>query len=256
VGKALRALHSRARPLLALTCAAAVLATLVVAWRQPGFAEVPPAPDDRSVWVVNESSLLVGRINTGIAELDSAAVLRGAGDVLQDPTDQGAGKVAVIDTFRHELQLLDTATVAFGARVSIPEDADVEVRGRTVAVTDRTDGRLWVGSSGAVESVDARLIPPAATLGAAPALAVSTAGTAFATAVGSNALVSLTPGQHPASTEMPGGPLTPLGRGADGTDRAGAVAGGAVAGGAVAGVQITAVGETPVVLDSADSSCC
>ena len=257
MGKALRALHSRARPLLALTCAAAVLATLVVAFRQPGFAEVPPAPDDRSVWVVNESSLLVGRINTGIAELDSAAVLRGAGDVLQDPTDQGAGKVAVIDTFRHELQLLDTAAVAFGARVSIPDDADVEVRGRTVAVTDRTDGRLWVGSSGAVESVDARLIPPAATLGAAPALAVSTVGTAFATAVGSNTLVSLTPGQRPVSTDMPGGPLTPPGGGADGadgTDRAAAVAGGAVAGGAVAGVQITAVGETPVVLDSADSS--
>ena len=55
-----------------------MLATLVVAWRQPGFAEVPPAPDDRSVWVVNDERLLVGRINTGIAELDSAAVLRGA----------------------------------------------------------------------------------------------------------------------------------------------------------------------------------
>ena len=101
MGQVLRAVRSRARPLLAATCSAAVLATLVVAWRQPGFAEVPPAPDDRSVWVVNDARLLVGRINTGIAELDSGAVLRSAGDVLQDPTDQGAGKVAVIDSSKH-----------------------------------------------------------------------------------------------------------------------------------------------------------
>ena len=87
MGKALRGLRSRLRPLLALACSAIVLATLVVAWRQPGFAEVPPAPDDRSVWVVNDSRLLVGRINTGIGELDSAAVLRGATEVLQDPTE-------------------------------------------------------------------------------------------------------------------------------------------------------------------------
>ncbi len=236
MGKVLRAVRLRARPLLALTCSAAVLATLVVAWRQPGFAEVPPAPDDRSVWVMNDRRLLVGRINAGIAELDSAAVLRSVGDVLQDSTDQGAGKVAVIDSSKHELQLLDTTTVTFGTRVSIPADADVEIRGGTVATTDRTDGRLWVGISSAVESVDARLIPAAATLGGGPALAVSTAGTVFATAVGSNALVSLTPGQRPASTDMPGGPLTPAGPGAGGT------------------VQVTAVGETPVVLDSADSS--
>ncbi|HEY5116005.1 MAG TPA: hypothetical protein VIJ00_10810, partial [Nakamurella sp.] len=229
-------MRSRARPLLAATCSAAVLATLVVAWRQPGFAEVPPAPDDRSVWVVNDARLLVGRINTGIAELDSGAVLRSAGDVLQDPTDQGAGKVAVIDSAKHELQLLDTTTVTFGARVSIPADAAVEVRGGTVATTDRTDGRLWVSSSGAVESVDARLIPAATTLGAGPAVAVSTAGTVFATAAGSNTLVSLTPGQRPGSTDMPGGPLTPAVSGAGRT------------------VQVTAVGETPVVLDSADSS--
>src|SRR5664279_6639167 len=110
VGKALRGLRSRARPLLALACSAILLTTFVVAWRQPGFAEVPPAPDDRSVWVVNDSRLLVGRINTGIGELDSAAVLRGATEVLQDPTDQGAGKVAVTDSSKHELQLLDTAT--------------------------------------------------------------------------------------------------------------------------------------------------
>ncbi len=236
MGKALRVLRSRSRPLLVLACAAAVLATFVVAWRQPGFAEVPPAPDDRSVWVVNDNRLLVGRINAGIAELDSAAVLRGASQVLQDSTDQGAGKVAMIDATKHELQLLDTATVTLGARVSLPADADVAIRGRTVAVADRTDGRLWVGSSAAMESVDSRLIPAAVTLGPDPAVAVSTGGTVFATAAGSNALVSLSPGQRSASTDMPGGPLPPPGPAGAGS------------------VQVTAVGETPVVLDSADSS--
>ena len=120
---------------------------------------------DDSVWVVNDGSSLVGRINTGIGELDSAAAVRAASNILQDPTGQSAGSVFVVDQTKHELQALDTTTVTFGTRVSIPDNAAVSVAGGTLAVADRADGRLWVGSSAAVSSVDARVVEPQATIG-------------------------------------------------------------------------------------------
>ena len=94
-----------------------------MAWRQPGFAQVPPLRDDRAVWVVNDARLLVGRVNTRIGELDSAALTRGVSEVLQDPGGSGAGAVVVVDQAEHELQLLDTRSVTFGTRVTIPDDA-------------------------------------------------------------------------------------------------------------------------------------
>ena len=88
----LRRLVPRARPLAIIALAAALVATIVVAWRQPGFAQVPPLRDDRAVWVVNDARLLVGRVNTRIGELDSAALTSGVSEVLQDPVSSGAGR--------------------------------------------------------------------------------------------------------------------------------------------------------------------
>ncbi|MEP6559636.1 MAG: fibronectin type III domain-containing protein [Nakamurella sp.] len=202
---------------------------------------------DDSVWVVNESSSLVGRINTGIGELDSAAAVRTASNILQDPTAQSAGPVFVVDYTKHEMQALDTTTVTFGTRVSIPDNATVQVGGGTLAVTDRVDGRLWVGSAAAVSSVDARVGQPQATLGPLPVIAVSTAGTVFGTAAGSSTLVRVAPGIDPSSSTLPAGARS---LGAD--DGAGSGAAGAPA--APADLQLTTVGETPVVLDRADPS--
>ena len=152
---------SRWRALVAIGCTVVGVAALLVAWQQPGFPEVPPERVDTSVWVANDDRLLVGRINTAIGELDSAAPIRGISDVLQDPSEQSAAAVLVVDQSKHELQVLDTTTVTFGARVSIPDDAAADLRAGTLAVTDLVDGRLWVGDSTSVSSVDARLIEPA-----------------------------------------------------------------------------------------------
>ena len=187
---------------------------------------------------------LVGRVNTDIGELDSAATIRGQSDVLQDPIGQSAGGVLVVDQTKHELQVLDTATVTFGARVAIPDSAAVDLRGGTLAVADRMDGRLWVGDSGTVAAVDARLVQPQATLGALPVLVVSTQGTVFATAAGSGELLTAKPGADPTTTTFSQGPLSLSGA-------AGSVTVGADSGG---DLQLTAVGEEPVVFDRADSS--
>ena len=233
-----------ARTVITVTCIVAAVAALLVAWQQPGFPEVPPLPIDNSVWVVNDEQSLVGRVNTDIGELDSAATVRGLSDVLQDPIGQSAGGVLVVDQTKHELQVLDTATVTFGARVAIPDSAAVDLRGGTLAVADRMDGRLWVGDSGTVAAVDAQLVEPQATLGALPVLVVSTQGTVFATAAGSSELLTAKPGADPTSTTFSQGPLSLSGA-------AGSVPVGADSGG---DLQLTAVGEEPVVFDRADSS--
>jgi hypothetical protein len=233
---------TRFRTILALLCTAVGVAALVIVWQQPGFPEVPPQPVDRSVWVVNDNELLVGRVNTGIGELDSAALLRSTSDILQDPLAPTGGTVLVVDQTKHELQVLDTATVTLGARVAIPDDALVSLRGGTVAVADRQDGRLWVGNATDIGSVDARVVDPIATLGALPVVAISTRGTVYATSAGAEAVLRAVPGDEPTSTDLADGPLS-----------LGGTAGGVGADPAT-DLQITTVGETAVVLDRADTS--
>ncbi|MFN8198840.1 MAG: fibronectin type III domain-containing protein [Nakamurella multipartita] len=241
----LRATTLRRSPLgvaMAAACCVALVAGVIIAWQRPGFAQVPPQPVDTSVWVLrNQGTAYLGRINTGIGELDSAAALRGVSQVLQDPTGRPSDEVVVLDPDKHELQVLDTATVTFGARAAIPVDAQVALRGGTVAVADRADGRLWVGSAQDLGTVDAEAASPAATLGAQAVLTVSPSGTVFATRPGAGDLVRVTPGDEPTTLPLGGGPLS-LG-----------TVGGATAAGS-GDIQLTTVGETPVVLDRADSA--
>lgn len=244
----------RRRPLAvagAVACSLLVVTGLIVAWQRPGFAEVPPEPVDRSVWVVNDDRLLVGRVNTGIGELDSATALRGPSTVIQDAAGDPADPVLVLDTSKDELQLLDTATVTFGSRVAVPDDPAIAVRAGTIAVADRADGRLWVGTtandgSGTdLSPIDARSATPVATVGALPVIVVSTQGTVFATRPGSAEIVRVEPGPDPAPTTvaLAGGPLS-----------LGSPVTGSPASGATGDIQITAVGQTAVVLDRADQS--
>ncbi len=232
----LRRLVPRARPLAVVALAAALVATIVVAWRQPGFAQVPPLRDDRAAWVVNDARLLVGRVNTRIGELDSAALTSGVSEVVQDPISSGAGAVAVVDQAEHELQLLDTRSVTFGTRVRVPDDAGVRLGGGTLAVTDPADGRLWVGTADAVETVDARAVPETATVGSGAVVAVSLDGTAVAVAPGAHSVLAVRPGAEPLISPVPGGALS-LG----GLDPGGSL-------------QVTAVGRTPVLLDGGDGT--
>ena len=241
---------------VAVACSLLLVAGAVLAWQRPGFAQVPPQPVDRSVWVVNDARLLVGRVNTGIGELDSATALRGASTVIQDPAGDPSDPVLVLDSGKDEIQLLDTATVTFGARVAVPDDPVIVLRSGTIAVADRADGRLWVGTTAGdgpspdLSSVDAQSASPVATIGTRPVVAVSTGGTVFATRPGSAEIVRVDPGlgtsTAPATIPLADGPLS-LGNPATGTP-AGTPAG------RTGDIQLTTVGESPVVLDRADRS--
>lgn len=244
----------RRRPVtaaVAVACSLLVVAGVVVAWQRPGFAQVPPQPVDRSVWVVNDARLLVGRVNTGIGELDSATVLRAVSSVVQDPAGDPADPLLVIDGTKDEIQTLDTATVTFGARVAVPADAVIGLRSGTVAVADPVDGRVWVagvraaGPSPDLSAVDARSASPAATLGPGPVLAVSPEGIVFATRPGAAEILRLDPGDPVAVSHLPL---------ADGPLSSGGPPAGAPAAGRAGDVQLTTVGGVPVVLDRTDRS--
>ena len=74
-------------------------------------------------------------------------------------------------------------------------------------------------------------------------LAVSTAGTAFATRPGSGQIVRVDPGSDPVTTDLDGGPLA-LGNPGTGTPVSGRSG----------DIQLTTVGDLAVVLDRADSA--
>lgn len=214
-----------------------LIAIGVVAAQQPGFTQQPPAPLNRSIWVAAADRALVGRINPDIAELDSALAVKGAPDLVQDPA---LGTAALVDRSAHQLQLIDATTVAVGTKVAVPDSPLIAIGTGTVAVADRTDGRLWFASTSAIGSVDTHLVKPLITLGAQPVVAISTAGTVFATAAGSHAITVGHADRTMTTQPMPGGPLPPLPTGSVLPEPAT---------GHQDDLQISAVGESPVVLD-------
>src|SRR6478735_1032410 len=233
----------------AAACSLLLIAGVVVAWQRPGFAQVPPQPVDSSVWVMNDSRLLVGRVNTGIGELDSAALLRDVSEVVQDPAGEPSDQVFVVAADRHELQVLDTATVTFGSRVAIPDDPVIALRSGIIAVADRADGRLWVGPADDLSAVDAHAAQPLATVGPLPVVAVTVGGTVVATRPGSTQIVTVAPGGEPSTLTLPDGPLSLAG-----ALSLGGALNGAPSSGKTGDIQLTTVGETSVVLDRPDSA--
>lgn len=224
-----------------------LIAVGVVAAHQPGFPQQPPVPVNRSIWVADADRSLVGRINPAAGQLDSALTVKGSVEVIQDPA---VGTPAMLDRSAHELQLIDPTTVTLGARVAVPTDAAVAIGAGTVAVADRSDGRLWFGSTVAIGSVDAHLVKQQATLGADPAVAVSTSGTVFATAAGSSTITVGHADGTLTTQAVPGGRLP--GRSVPQPALPGqrpAPAQSGQANEAGHDVQISAVGEIPVVLD-------
>lgn len=231
-------------PAVAVVCSLVLVAGVIVAWQRPGFAQVPPEPVDGAVWVLKNDGPYIGRVNTGIGELDSAALLPAESTVVQDPAGHPADPVFVVDADKDELRVLDTTTVSFGARVAIPASPEIAVSAGTVAVADRTDGRLWVGSATDLSDVDVDVAPPVATVGALAVVAVSTNGTVFATRPGSAQIIRVSRGAEPVTTDLGGGGPLSLGNPATGTP----------ASGPSGDVQLTTVGDTAVVLDRADSA--
>ncbi|HEY7814160.1 MAG TPA: hypothetical protein VIC62_13030, partial [Nakamurella sp.] len=202
-----------------------------------------------TVWVTNEGKGVVGRVNRQIDELNSSVKANKPGfDVLQD-----GDAVLVVDRIKNEVRPVDVAAVVLTSRIGTPENASVAFGGGTLAVADPVTGNLWAGTPDSLTGLDPKSAEPLLATAAGVRVTTSVNGTVFAVAPGSDALWSASideTGQPqgwtvddagkpvaPEPVRLGGGALTPVAA--------------QVVSQQAPTVDITAVGDTPVVLDRA-----
>src|SRR5690606_31060113 len=148
-------------------------------------------------------------------------------DVLQD-----AETVLMVDHGNDSVTAIDPARVALTDSAPIPGDAKVALGNKTVAILDSSSGDLWVTSAKGLSGYDIKGKDPVAELGKGADVSVAQNGTVFALSPKRGEVVTI-----PADAE--GLPLEPS------IDEIGEID-------PAAKPTITAVGETPVVLDPAE----
>lgn len=225
--KTLGWLHGRSRILAGagvVTAGAVAVATLAFTYQ--GYPTTETHLNDGSVWVTNESSLMVGHFN------DQSRVLDGGLRTTSDDYDvlQSGQTVLLHDRLADTVQVVDPDQVALAGSATLPADATVALGGRTVAILNPANGALWVQPAAAVGGFRAAS-KPAATLGAGTAVTVGQDGTVYAVSPTRGTITTMT-------ADAQGEPAQPVTATMAGLSRD-------------AHVTVTAVGDTAVVLDAA-----
>jgi hypothetical protein len=186
-----------------------------------GFPITEVELSNKDVWVTNGHDILAGRLNRQIEELDaSVAAATPALDVVQN-----GNAVFLFDTTANSLERVDPAFTRLSDRVDLPRNAVVRLGGTTLAILDQASGDLWVVDIAASLDFDP-LDTPDLELGAGAQVAVSPDGTVFATSARDQKLYTIaTAGAKPSSRDV-----------AFSKEH-----------------QLTAVGENPVILDTAEN---
>lgn len=210
----------RARRGVATITAIAIIAAVPVTFAvlHPGFPVSDVDLSARDVWVTNGKALLAGRLNRQIEELD-ASVPAGSGafDVAQD-----GETVVVFDSESGTADRVDPSFATLGQHLDIPVGSEVELGGDSLVVHDPNSGKVWIVDAAAELTFDSHSSEPIVKLGKGGHIAVSRAGTVFAS--------------DPAKKKL----WTVPGPGGEATSRPFDVS---------AEHQLSAVGETPVALD-------
>lgn len=208
----------RQRKSVASTAAIAVLAGVPLGFAvlHQGFPVTDPDLQARDVWVTNGEDLLAGRLNRQIDELDaSVATVSKNTDVFQNGDD-----AFVFDPDAGSIERIDPSFTTLGQRIDVPPGSRVAYGGDIIALLAPT-GELWRVQAAAELSFDYRTAEPIAKLTGDAQVAVSSKGTVFASA--------------------PDGTLVTFERGTDAATTTEIAK--------VGEHQLTAVGETPVVLE-------
>lgn len=257
----------------------AVSTITALALQTQGYRSAEVDLGDWAVWVTNGEGSLVGRVNGQIEELNSAVTVSPDFEVLQ-----GGSTVLVLDRTQDVLRPIDVGAVSLQPQIALPVRALVEVGANVVAIADQDSGRIWAGELTALAGLDPTVADPQLATGVNPVIAVSTAGTVFAAAPGSDKLWTLdltdpaparpppdssrstdqnqsgsavdnAAGRSPAATDPEDLPPLPGGRRANPPR---ILPGGALSATAVQdtaidddGLSIAAIGEVPVILDRA-----
>lgn len=143
---------------------------------------------DGAVWLTNESTLMVGRLNYSSRILDSSLrTTTSSFDVLQE-----GALVLVHDESNNALSLVDPAAVASAMDASLPRGASVALGGGVIAVAEPEQGGVWVMRPGWLASFDKDATPPAIALGREVAVAVTDDGTVYAVSAETGRAATLT----------------------------------------------------------------
>lgn len=199
-----RVIRARAARAVAAVCVLALVGLVVMALRQPGFPQVPPTPQDRSIWLQSDDRGLVGRADLVSARLDSALAVKGSVRLIQDQT---TGAVAIQDQTARELQLVDPALVTIGTRITLPDSPVVAMNAGRIAVADQATGKVWVASAQQPEKADTGSAKELASTEPGTLLAIAPSGTVYAVAAGSDRLLTIGADGIPLTRPLPGGRL-------------------------------------------------
>lgn len=186
----LRWLRDRKRVASALVVALVVGTVVALSINYRGVATADVELNDGGVWVSNESSVLVGRLNFPVREIDATF----AGDTPDLDLLQRAEEVYMVDGTTSTLRRVDTANVRYtGSAVAIPGGAEVGIGENAIAVLDPADGRLWVTRPAGVGIIEDDTVEPTATLGEGTAMAVADDGTVVVVDAVDNEILRYTP---------------------------------------------------------------
>ena len=232
---AAKVLRRRRGALAAATAVVVAAAGLVgYAVHATGYTARHVDLNDGGIWVTDNADGLYGRLNKPIGQLDAGFFPPGGAqasytvDVAQDGSavlavDKGQGRLYPVD-------VVDGKVVETQA-ASVSGNDVVALSGGTAAVLDPATGKLWgarVSDSdvSGIAALDSSA-KPLTTVGTGADLAVADDGTIFAASAGTQTLVTIR--QTDVGFAKPA--TTPLHR-------------------QMAGLALTAVGDTPVILDA------
>lgn len=195
-----RWLRDRRRVASGLVVALVVGTIVALSLTYRGVATADVDLNDGGVWVSNESSVLVGRLNHPVREIDATLAAETADiDLLQRADD-----LLLLDRSAGLLRRIDTVNVQFsGSSVAIPADAQVGLGDGAVAVLDPADGRLWVTHPTGLSVVEDATVEPTATLGEGVHMAMGDDGTVHLVDVVDNEIVRYTPEAWQAAANAP-----------------------------------------------------
>ena len=187
----------KVRPLNAVSAVVAVLVLAVVATMAiltNGYPTRKLDLNDAGIWVTNEAQLTFGRVNKSAMGLDAWLDAPGGGAKRELDVFQDASAVVQFDRATSALIPINTTTVtnANDQTRALAADAQVDMRGGTIAAVDPRTGKVWAttydarGGRMSLQQLDPEA-DPIVEIGAAPdgsahpaAISVATNGSVLA----------------------------------------------------------------------------
>ncbi|WP_431030690.1 Ig-like domain-containing protein [Plantibacter sp. RU18] len=164
-----------------------------------GFPVTEVDLESRDVWVTNGESLLAGRLNDQISELDGAvSTASNNADVLQNGDD-----VFLQDKALSSLERIDPAFTSLIQRVSLPTGATVRYGGDRLSVVAGETGKLWSVDAAGELRFDPTETKPIISIGKAGQAVVTSTGTILAVAPAKQLLYRIMPDGTKTESKLP-----------------------------------------------------